>query len=200
MTVTAIQDLTKKKSKVFFDTGESIVLYKGEISKYRIVCDEEISPSSYDEIMTVVLPKRAKLRAMNLLKSRPYTAKKLRDKLMENGYPQCIIDIAMDYVSSFGYIDDARYAEDYIFTYRGRKSQKRIAAELSLKGVSKDTIQRVMSSEVNEGSELIEEEQIRKFLAKKGYSDSDLSYEDKAKLKASLYRKGYDPSLIDRII
>ena len=167
MTVTTIQDLTKKKSKIVFDSGESIVLYKGEISKYRIVCDEEISPSSYDEIMNIVLPKRAKLRAMNLLKSRPYTTRKLRDKLMENGYPQSIIDIAMDYVSSFGYIDDTRY---------------------------------VMSSEANEGSELLEEEQIRKYLAKKGFQDSGLSYEDKAKLKASLYRKGYDPNLIDRII
>lgn len=200
MTVTAIQDLTKKKSKVIFDTGESIVLYKGEISKYRIVCDEEISPSSYDVIMNIVLPKRAKLRAMNLLKSRPYTSKKLRDKLMENGYPQSIIDIAMDYVSSFGYIDDAKYAEDYVFTYKERKSQKMIAAELAQRGVSKDIIQRVMASDVNEGSELLEEEQIRKYLAKKGYTDADLSYEDKAKLKASLYRKGYDPNLIDRII
>ena len=200
MTVTAIQELTKKKSKVIFDSGESIVLYKGEISKYRIVCDEEISPSSYDEIMNVVLPKRAKLRAMNLLKSRPYTSKKLRDKLTENGYPQSIIDIAMDYVSSFGYIDDARYAEDYIFTYKERKSQKRIASELAAKGVSRDVILNVMSSDVNEGSEVCEEEQIRKYLAKKGYTDIDLSYEDRAKIKASLYRKGYDPNLIDRII
>ncbi len=200
MTVTTIQDLTKKKSRIIFDSGESIVLYKGEISKYRIVCDEEISPSSYDEIFNKVLPKRAKLRAMNLLKSRPYTEMKLREKLVQNGYPSGIVDLAIEYVSSFGYIDDTRYAEEYVYTYRERKSQKRIASELAAKGISRDIISRVLASEVNEGSELAEEEQIRKYLVKKGLIDKELSYEDKAKLKASLYRKGYDPNLIDRII
>ena len=200
MTVTEIQDLTKKKSKVIFDTGDSIVLYKGEISKYRIVCDEEISPSSYDEIMNKVLPKRAKLRAMNLLKSRPYTERNLRDKLVQNGYPDCIVDIAIEYVSSFGYIDDHRYAEDFVFTYRERKSRKRMASELSAKGISRDIISSVITSGSNEDSERYEEDQIRKLLAKKGITDRDLTYEEKAKLKASLYRKGYDPNLIDRII
>ncbi len=200
MTVTEIQDLTKKKSKVIFDTGYCIVLYKGEISKYRIVCDEEISPSSYNEIMTSVLPKRAKQRAMHLLKVRPYTERNLRDKLAQSGYPGDIVDIAIEYVSSFGYIDDKKYAEDYVYTYRERKSQKRIEFELAAKGISRDIISRVLASEVNEGSELAEEEQIRKYLVKKDLINKDLSYEDKAKLKASLYRKGYDPNLIDRII
>ena len=200
MTVTAIQELTKKKSRILFDSGESIVLYKGEISKYRIICDEEISPSSYDEIINNVLPKRAKLRAMHLLKSRPYTEKRLRDKLVENGYPSSAINTAIEYVSSFGYIDDVKYAEDYFDTYRTRKSQKRIISDLLGKGVSKDIISEVISSGSYEDNRDYEGEQIKRFLSKKGIIADDLSYEDRQKIRASLYRKGYDPALIERFI
>ena len=49
------------------------------------------------------------------------TEKKLRQKLVEGKYPEDIIDIALAYVKSYGYIDDEAYARDYMidkgFTY-----------------------------------------------------------------------------------
>ncbi|MCR4787159.1 MAG: recombination regulator RecX [Lachnospiraceae bacterium] len=200
MTVTAIQEQTKKRSKIIFDSGESIVLYKGELSRYGIGIDREISAAAHEEIMNVLLPKRAKLRAMNLLKARPYTVKGLRDKLEEGGYPGSVIDIAIEYVSSYGYLDDLKYAEDFIYTYREKKSRKRIAAELAGKGISKQIINSAMEENNDGDLESFESEQIKHFLEKKGFFAADLSYEDKAKIKASLYRKGYDPYLIDRYI
>ena len=56
--------------------------------------------------MKDVLLKRAKLRCMNLLKSRDYTEYQLRMKLRQGVYPEDIIDAAVAYVASYGYVND----------------------------------------------------------------------------------------------
>ena len=52
-----------------------------------------------------------KLRCMNLLKSRDYTVYQLKTKLKENGYPEFLIDTAIEYVASYGYVDDEKIYE-----------------------------------------------------------------------------------------
>lgn len=200
MLVTKIQEKTRNRVEVVLDQEFSFVLYKGELRSYKITLNNEIPSTSYHEIMKEVLPKRAKLRAMNLLKVRPYTESGLRQKLAEGGYPQKIIDIAIDYVASFHYIDDSQYAADYIDTYKDRKSKKCIIRDLSLKGVSKDIIQKAFEDfeDSEEGNADFEKEQVRAILKKKNYS-SDWPYEEKMKLMAYLYRKGYSVD-IDRIL
>ena len=64
--------------------------------------------------MKCVLPKRCKLRAMNLLKEINYTVYKLNKKLLDGGYPENIANDTIDYVASFGYVDDLKYAMAYI--------------------------------------------------------------------------------------
>ena len=67
MRVTKIEELSKARCKIFIEQEFAFVLYKGELRLYRIREDEEITQADYQEIMEKVLPKRAKLRAMNLL-------------------------------------------------------------------------------------------------------------------------------------
>ena len=115
--VTDLVELDKKRYQVYLDEEFTFVLYKGEVRKYKIVVGKPLAQAAYQELVQEVLPKRAKLRAMNLLTKRPYTEKKLRQKLVEGKYPEDIIDIALAYVKSYGYIDDEAYARDYI-SYR----------------------------------------------------------------------------------
>ena len=114
MTVTKITEISKSKLKITIDEEFAFVLYKGELHHYRLQEGEEISDEVYSEIMEEILPKRAKLRAMNLLKARAYTVKQLTDKLREGGYPESIIEDAISYVISYGYLNDRFYAADYI--------------------------------------------------------------------------------------
>ena len=71
--MTKIEELSKSRSKVYIDQEFAFVLYKGEFRLYHVREGEAIEPCDYETIMKEVLPKRAKLRAMNLLKSREYT-------------------------------------------------------------------------------------------------------------------------------
>lgn len=99
MTVTGIKEITKSRMKIDIDGAFAFVLYKGELRIYGIKENQELSEENYQKILIEVLPKRAKLRAMNLLKSRAYTAFQLREKLEAGGYPKKIIEEAIDYVS-----------------------------------------------------------------------------------------------------
>ena len=81
--VTGIEEIDKKRSKIWIDREEVLVLYKGEITQYKIREQEEISEADYLIIKNEILPKRAKKRSLNLLKNRSYTEAKLREKLKD---------------------------------------------------------------------------------------------------------------------
>lgn len=195
MTVTDMVDLNKKQSKVFLDGSFAFVLYKGEIRKYALKIGTELKEEDYQEIVTVILVKRSKLRAMHLLKSMDRTEKQLRDKLKDGGYPPDVIDTALDYVKGYGYIDDHRYASNYIRTYRESKSQKRIMYELEMRGIPKDLYGGYL--EDNPADEMV---QIEKWLKKKRYSNEDGDFKIKQKMAASLARKGFSYDNIQRAL
>ena len=133
MIVTEIEPYTKTKFKVYLDGKFAFVLYKGELSRYGIRRDEVITDGTVEKIETEVILKRAKLRAMHLLEDMDRTEAALREKLRQGCYTQEMIDRAVDYVKSFGYLDDARYAENFVRSRQGAKSRKEIRAALMQK-------------------------------------------------------------------
>ena len=138
--VTRIEELDKKRSKIYINHEMAFVLYKGEIAQYKLEEGVGIEEGIYYEITNKLLPKRAKKRCLNLLQKRPYTEYKLREKLAEGFYSGEIIEEAVEYVKSFHYIDDYDYACQYIFYHKGSETRRKIEEKLSLKGVSKEVL------------------------------------------------------------
>jgi len=200
MIITDIVEVTGKKAKVCVDNGETFVLYKGEIQKFGLEKDGILSDECYDKIINEILLKRAKLRCMNLLKSRDYTMYQLVTKLQQGGYPETVIENAAAYVASFGYIDDFRYAKTYIISAGQTKSKRQIERELLQKGISKEQIseayaQCTAKEEVSQDQKLIE-----KLLEKKHFDRQNATYADRQKMAAFLYRKGFAIDDINHVI
>lgn len=130
--VTSIQEVDSKRRRVFINYEPAFVLYISEIRRFNIKKDAYISLEDYEDIIDI-LNKRSKIRAMSLLKDRDYTRKKLFEKLKANGYPDECIEKAVQYVSSYGYIDDKRYAVNYIISHMTSKSRRVIEQSLMLK-------------------------------------------------------------------
>lgn len=200
MTVTGIKEITKSRMKIEIDGAFAFVLYKGELRVYGIKEGQEISKKSYQEILEEVLSKRAKLRAMNLLKSRSYTAAQLREKLTAGGYPGQIIEDALAYVVSFGYINDRQYALDFIEYNKGRKSKSRILADLYKKGISRELIEEAWEDVVGEDGRELEKEQALFWMNKKKYASETASLQEKQKMTAFLYRKGFTNETIRSVL
>lgn len=191
MIVTKIAELSKSRVKVEIDDEFAFVLYKGELSAYEIKEEYEVAEKTYQEIMTKLLPRRAKLRAMNLLKSRTYTTAQLSEKLKTGGYPDQIIKEAIDYVASYGYINDRQYAYDFVEYNKEIKSKNRIIMDLRKKGISADLIEEAWQEIVGEERQELEKEQIIKLMEKKHFSPQTATLQEKQKMTAYLYRKGF---------
>lgn len=198
MTVVSIREVTKSRCVITLDNEESFVLYKGELSKLELAEGKELPDSSYDRIMHEILPKRAKLRGLNLLKSRPYTEAQLRAKYEQGGYPASVIDSAIDYIKQLHCIDDYEYCRTYFIYHSASKSRRRMILDLVQKGVDKETVQRALDDVIGAGDMSDEEDLIRKLLAKKHYDSETASYEEKQKMKAFLYNKGFSIDVIGR--
>lgn len=194
MTVDKIEPLDKRRSKVFIDEDFAFVLYKGELRKYQIEEDAEISEELYDEIISDIICKRARERSLYLLKNSGKTEAELRRKLKTAFYPEKAIDTAVAFLREYHYLDDLDYARNYVEAYGRRKSHADIMGALLMKGVDKSLIQELLVEKPPD-----EEAIIRQLLAKRRYSP-DAAQDEKKKTVASIMRKGFSYDQIRRVM
>ncbi|WP_408071014.1 regulatory protein RecX [Butyrivibrio sp. JL13D10] len=198
MTVTDIVPFDNKRSKIYIDGEFAFILYRGEIRDYKLRTGEEISSPVFDEIANEVIPKRAKKRAMNLLQKRDYTEYKLREKMKEGCYTEAVINDTVEYLKSYRYLDDERYADEYIRYHQELRSKNRIRQDLLQKGIDSELIDNLMSSAYEDNEQDPELSLCINLLKKKHYDKDNMSYEEKQKIMAFLYRKGFGNSVINR--
>ncbi len=185
-----------KKSKVRLQGGEDLCLYAKEIRRLGLKAGEELSEEVYEDIMAMILIPRAKKRAMHLLEKQDRTRANLAQKLRESGYPTRAVEEAVTYVESYHYIDDARYAENYIRYHQEEKSRRRIFEDLYKKGISKDVIENALEAEYTAS----EEDQILELLKKKHYNLETADLKEKSKIYRFLLGRGFSYQTIDRIL
>lgn len=200
MLVTQISEASKSRSRVYLDGQFAFVLYKGELRQLQIKEGRELTEECYRQIMTQILPKRAKLRSMNLLQSRDYTRKQLEDKLRQGEYPQECIEEAIAYVESYGYIDDRRYAGDYIEYHIQTKSRARIEADLMRKGIAKGIIREAFEELEDLGVVQDESAMIQALLTQKKYRADTATRQEQQKMYGFLYRRGFSPEAIMKLL
>lgn len=191
MIVTHITKCGRSRSIVKLESGLSFPLYSSELSKFDTKEGRDLSDESLHMIMTQILPSRCIKRAMNLLQKKTFAEGELVRKLSEGGYPEEIVDKAIEYVKSYGYIDDVRYASDYIRYHSSQgRGKNRIRMELMQKGVGDADFEKAWSETEELG--LIEDssEAIRRLLEKKHFT-SDMDPATKNKIAAFVIRRGF---------
>ena len=195
--VTSIKELTKKRRLVYINYEPAFAVYTVELRKFGIKENGAVSKEAFDTLVDEVLAKRATVRAMALLKNKDYTRKGLEDKLKEGYYPDRCIEHALEYVSRFGYINDERFAENYVNFKVGNKTRRQIELKLKQKGVDVDIISRVCDEFYEDNSD-IELEQAKAFIEKKHIDIENADYKELQKVKAALYRKGFSMDIINK--
>ena len=188
--VTEVIPREKGRTSIRFDNGMEVLLYKGEVRKLGLQEQTVISREKYDEIIYEILGTRAKKRAMFLLERMDRTEHQLRDKLMQNGYPAVCVDLAIDYVKKYHYIDDLRYATNYISYQQKRKSRQKLKIDLLTKGIDKNVIEQAL----DEAFDSDEQIKIRQLLEKKHYDPKECDRKEKQKTYQYLMRRGFKGS------
>lgn len=187
MLVTAVTPLTARKVKVEFDHQFTLVLYKGELNLFQLKEQVEVPEELITEIENKILKKRAVKYAMHLLQKKDYSSKELTDKLLHAGYSDRCAAQALDYVSSYGYVNDKTYAVRYLETYSNRKSMRKMQMDLRQKGISEDLIEEALQE-----AEVDSEQDTLRYYAEKKARCLDLSQDkDRQKFLRFLVGKGF---------
>lgn len=195
MLVTAIEEFTKGRYKIYLEEQFAFVLYKGELNYFKIKLGKEVSNEDYVRILEEVILKRAKRRTLYLLKKMDRTEQEIRNKLKEGFYPSDIIDKAIEYVKGYNYINDESYTRRFIEYKRQYKSKLQITLELRQKGIPKELINSVYDDLGFGEVELIE-----KLIKKKVTNVNEIDKIQLRKLYQFLCRKGFSYEDIDHAI
>ena len=146
MYITKIEDFGKSKIKIYIDEEYKFWLYKKELNKFSVNEDNEISLEQFEKLYLLNLT-RAKKQVMNILKRMDKTRHEIIKKLQQAGYIENIIIETLEYIDGYKYIDDERYARQYVRYKRDSKSKREIQNALLLKGVSKEIISQALLDE-----------------------------------------------------
>ena len=127
-----------------------------------------------------------------LLSARDYTTKEIESKLKKAEYSDELIEEVIQYGLEKHYLDDMRYAEDYIRLKKSTKSIRQLKYQLSRKGIPDFILNQIEESDDKE--EL--QNKIYKYREKK----TGTEYEKDAKTYQYFVRKGYNSSIIKELL
>lgn len=195
MEITFGNSVTKKTP--VYAAGELLgALYPKELSSYSLEDGGDVSSDTVEKILKETLIPRAKRYAMNLLVKSDKTETELLRKLKSAGYGEEAGNAALEYVRSFHYIDELRTAESYIRTKMDYYSEKEIRYKLEEKGINSETIDMAYDNILEDGE--VEDPEVKaalnfvqKKLGNRMVLEDELPYEEKQKLMAAAFRKGF---------
>lgn len=166
--------------------------------EYNLKTNMTLDDSTIEELKDRDQLEKTKSYALYLLTYGDNTEKTLKDKLLMKGFSEDNIIDAIDYCKSYGYIDDKSYAERFIRdkVNLNKYGSKKIKSQLIEKGISKDLIEDVLDLDGD-----LEYENAKNLAAKKLSSYKNLdSIVIKRRLSGFLYRRGYDFSIINKVL
>jgi len=136
--------------------GSSFSLLEEVQREAGIFRDQEISRKLMESLQKTSEDRCARRKALALLSRAPQTREGLRLKLRQRGFPEDSIDLALARMDELGYLNDRKYAEDWIQIrlQRHPEGRWRLLAGLRRQGVPRRTAQEVISRVFDEETEL----------------------------------------------
>lgn len=182
-----VESLGRGKYRIQFDNGVTGLLYGSEIRGMQLEPETYVSEEQYQQLIQDIIGKRAKKRALHLLERMDRSEQQLREKLLASEYPESCVEDAINYVKRFHYVDDTRYAENFIRCSKERMSRQQIKQKLMTKGISRDIVNKAVECEYD----VEESEHIRRLLAKKYYNVDTCDDREFRRVYQYLLRRGF---------
>ena len=192
MIITEICPYGKMKSRVLTDEGLVFSVYRSELNKYGLEEGRELTDEVLEGVLYPMLKKRAVERVVRLLKEKDYTEAELMRKLRLSYCPEECARQAVQWALERHYVDDRRYAENYIRWHAEGKSRRRILLDLQEKGVPRE-----VAEELLETTPPDEEAQILRELRKRRFDPENADLKERKRTAAFLMRKGYSWAQIE---
>lgn len=190
--VTAIkaQERNPERVNVFLDGEFAFAISGQEVMIQGIRIGRELTVDEVGGFRAHDLVSKATESALRLLGVRPRAEHELRDRLKRKAYEPATIDLAIERVKNWGYLDDADFARRWVDNRQEHRprSKRMLEMELRQKGVDRETISTTIEEtdidEVASATELAQ-----KAVAKMSGLDPVVA---RRRISGQLARRGFD--------
>lgn len=154
------------------------------VMRYRLKIGDKTDADALDEIQFDSERTRALDKALTFISKSKKTEKQVADYLVGKGYTEKTIQLTLEKIKSYSFVDDADYANDYVKFASKSKGKRLIAYELARKGISEEDVDRALDSIEDETPSAIA-------VAKKYSKGKPLTRENRLKCYKYLLSKGF---------
>jgi len=199
-----ISDIQKQRKEgrynIYLDGNFAFGLYKETIFNYGLRKNDELTEDKINEIVKYDEITYGKRVAYNYLSYRPRSLKELRSKLKEKGISESSAEEIIEYFIEHKFLDDYQYSKSYIENLKLKKpiGRRSLQQKLSMKGIDKEIIQKVIDENYSEEIELSNGiTLLEKYISKHKNIPKE---KIKQKSFAYLMSRGFDYGIISEII
>lgn len=199
MKITKIEQQKRKplRCNLYLDNVFFIGINANLITDLDLYQGKEISPTEKAEIEGKEDYGQCLAKAYTYLSIRQQSEKELRTKLYKK-YSLKSINLVINRLKELNYIDDLKFAKAWIEQRQSNRGPKMLKLELINKGIAKETIEKMLGTEVrNKDNEL---ENALNLVEKKKWSQNMTKDEQYTKIGGYLARRGFDYEIIKRVI
>lgn len=191
-----VQKKNKNRVSVFVDGEYSFSLEQIDALRLSLKIGMEITDSDIRKYNIESNLGKARAKAGDMLSRRPYSIRDFKEKLLDKGFDDVIVNAISEEFSELGYLNDFEYSKMYIEDARLKlKGDKKIMYELSLKGIGERIVREALAE-----CEDVQLEDIATVINTK-YASMDINdYKIKQKITAYLASRGFSFSEINDAI
>ena len=182
----ALEPVTKKKTKLYLDEELKGVLYPQDLRNYHITEGAELSETAWETLYQEVILHRAKQKAMALLVRMDYSECGMRRKLRSAFYCAQAIEDTISFLYSYHYLDDERFAQQYMITKGASMGRGEICRRLRAQGIAEDIILRVY-----EEMEVTDTDVLQAQMRKKLAGRTQLDEKERRRILSYFLRRGF---------
>jgi regulatory protein len=194
MKLTAIKQQVKQKDRysIFVDGKYSFSLSEGALLDCRLVIGQELDDYQLKELKQQSADDKVYGLALRYVMIRQRSEWEIRSYLERKKVSPALVDIILNRLSNYGYVDDKKFAEAWVNNRRLLRptSLRKLQQELRAKRVSDEVIEQVLAED-----ETDELDALRELVVKKRGR-----YPDNLKLMQYLARQGFGYSDIKTIL
>ncbi len=200
--ITDIQVQKKYPSRrsIFLDGRFFCGVNEDVAAKFHLERGMEIDEGKLKELLYEEEISKAKSYVYRILARRMYTTREIRDKLVERGYVDKIIEDVIATLERYGYLNDKTYAQEWIESRMRSKPKGKIALrrELESKGIDRSIIEDALSQAFDQSKESEMALDLARRKARSFNADDPVAA--KRKLQSFLLRRGFDFETVKGVI
>ncbi|MEO0185477.1 MAG: RecX family transcriptional regulator [candidate division WOR-3 bacterium] len=190
-----VQKKNKKRSSIYIDGEFKFGLSNEILLKYDIKEGDELTEEHIKNLLLAEEKERLKQRAYRLLRYRSRSVNEMKQRLINLGYEQEIVDAVVQELIEEGALNDQRFVREFANDYTELKPKGNIFImnELRKKKVDATLIEDVLRNR--------DEKSLIKNILQKKLSNLDKNNpKEKAKIIRRLLSKGFTPRIIYEVI